>query len=386
MRARGRFMDFSLTSDQTAIRDMVKGFAAEKLAPFALQWEEERTIPRDVLKAAAELGLAAIAVREDHGGSGLSRVDSVLIFEELSYGDPVVATFLSIHNACAWMIDTYGTEEQRRTWLPKLCPMDVIASFCLTEPGSGSDAAALKTKAVKDGNSHYRLTGSKAFISGAGYSDIYLVMCRTGEEGPKGISCILIEKDSEGLSFGANEKKMGWTAQATAIVNLDQVRVPATQLIGAEGRGFSIAMSALNGGRLSIAACSLGAAQAALDKAVAYMKERKAFGKSLADFQALQFKIADMETELQAARIFLYQAAWKLDRKAPDARKFCAMAKRLVTDTGFRVANEALQIHGGYGYLKDFGIEKTVRDLRVHQILEGTNEIMRVIVARDMLE
>jgi alkylation response protein AidB-like acyl-CoA dehydrogenase len=264
--------------------------------------------------------------------------------------------------------------------------MDVIASFCLTEPGSGSDAAALKTKAVKDGNSHYRLTGSKAFISGAGYSDSYLVMCRTGEEGPKGISCILIEKDSEGLSFGANEKKMGWTAQATAIVNLDQVRVPATQLIGAEGRGFSIAMSALNGGRLSIAACSLGAAQAALDKAVAYMKERKAFGKSLADFQALQFKIADMETELQAARIFLYQAAWKLDRKAPDARKFCAMAKRLVTDTGFRVANEALQIHGGYGYLKDFGIEKTVRDLRVHQILEGTNEIMRVIVARDMLE
>jgi alkylation response protein AidB-like acyl-CoA dehydrogenase len=378
-------MDFSLTADQTAIRDMVKSFAADRLAPFALQWEEERTIPRAVLKAAAELGLAAIAVREDHGGSGLSRVDSVLIFEELSYGDPVVATFLSIHNACTWMIDTYGTEEQRRTWLPRLCAMDVIASFCLTEPGSGSDAAALKTSAVKDGNSHYRVTGSKAFISGAGYSEIYLVMCRTGEEGPKGISCMLIEKGAEGLSFGANEKKMGWNAQATAIVNLDQVRVPATQLIGAEGSGFSIAMSALNGGRLSIAASSLGAAQAALDKAVAYMKERKAFGKSLADFQALQFKIADMETELQAARIFLYQAAWKLDQNAPDARKFCAMAKRLVTDAGFRVANEALQIHGGYGYLKDFGIEKTVRDLRVHQILEGTNEIMRVIVARDML-
>ncbi|MGE3873819.1 MAG: acyl-CoA dehydrogenase family protein [Parvibaculaceae bacterium] len=378
-------MDFALTADQTAIRDMVRGFAAEKIAPFAAQWEEERAIPREVLKAAAELGLAAITVREDHGGSGLSRVESVLIFEELSYADPVVATFLSIHNACAWMVDTYGTGEQRQAWLPRLCAMDVIASFCLTEPDSGSDAAALKTKAVKDGNSHYRLTGSKAFISGAGYSDIYLVMCRTGEEGPKGISCILVEKDTAGLSFGANEKKMGWHAQATAIVNLDQARVPATQLIGAEGKGFSIAMSALNGGRLSIAAASLGAAQAALDKAVAYMKERKAFGRSLSHFQALQFKIADMETELQAARIFLYQAAWKLDQKAPDARKFCAMAKRLVTDTGFRVANEALQIHGGYGYLKDFGIEKTVRDLRVHQILEGTNEIMRVIVARDML-
>ena len=378
-------MDFALTADQIAIRDMVKAFAAEKLAPFALQWEEERTIPRDVLKAAAELGLASITVREDHGGSGLSRVDSVLIFEELSYGDPVVATFLSIQNMCAWIVETYGTEEQRQAWLPGLCAMDIVASYCLTEPGSGSDSAALKTKAVKDGNSHYRVTGSKAFISGGGYSDIYLVMCRTGEEGPKGISCMLVEKGAEGLSFGANEKKMGWTAQATAIVNLDQARVPATQLIGEEGRGFSIAMSALNGGRLNIAACSLGAAQAALDKAVAYMKERKAFGKTLADFQALQFKIADMETELQAARIFLYQAAWKLDQKAPDARKFCAMAKRLVTDTGFRVANEALQIHGGYGYLRDFGIEKTVRDLRVHQILEGTNEIMRVIVARDML-
>ncbi|MGE0238973.1 MAG: acyl-CoA dehydrogenase family protein [Parvibaculaceae bacterium] len=378
-------MDFSLTADQTAIRDMVKGFAAEKIAPFAAQWDEEKAIPRAVLKDAAGLGLAAITVREDHGGSGLSRVESALIFEELSYADPVVASFLSIHNMCAWIIDTYGTEEQRQAWLPRLCAMDIIASYCLTEPGSGSDAAALKTKAAKDGNSHYRLSGSKAFISGGGYSDIYLVMCRTGEEGPKGISCILVEKGTEGLSFGANERKMGWHAQATATVNLDSARVPAAQLIGGEGKGFSIAMTGLNGGRLNIAACSLGAAQAALDKAVTYMKERKAFGKSLAHFQALQFKIADMETELQAARVFLYQAAWKLDRNAPDARKFCAMAKRLVTDTGFRVANEALQIHGGYGYLADFGIEKTVRDLRVHQILEGTNEIMRVIVARDML-
>jgi alkylation response protein AidB-like acyl-CoA dehydrogenase len=381
----GRSMDFSLNNDQTQIRDMVRSFAAEKIAPFAAQWEDEKTIPRAVLKEAAGLGLAGIVVKEDMGGSGLSRVESVLIFEELSYADPVVASFLSIHNMCAWMIDTYGTLEQRTTWLPQFCTMDRIASYCLTEPGSGSDAAALKTRAVKDGNSRYRVSGSKAFISGGGYSDIYLVMCRTGEEGPKGISCLLIENGMQGLSFGANERKMGWQAQATATVNLDQVPVPASHLIGGEGNGFSIAMSGLNGGRLNIAACSLGAAQAALDKAVAYMKERKAFGKSLGSFQALQFKIADMETELQAARIFLYQAAWKLSHDAPDARKFCAMAKRLVTDTGFRVANEALQIHGGYGYLKDFGIEKTVRDLRVHQILEGTNEIMRVIVAREML-
>lgn len=378
-------MDFSLNDDQAQIRDMVRGFAAEKIAPFAAQWEDEKAIPRAVLKAAAGLGLGGIVVKEDMGGSSLSRIESVLIFEELSYADPVVASFLSIHNMCAWMIDAYGTQEQRKAWLPKFCAMDLIASYCLTEPGSGSDAASLKTKAVKDGNSQYRVTGSKAFISGGGYSDIYLVMCRTGEEGPKGISCLLVENGAQGLSFGANEKKMGWHAQATATVNLDQVPVPASHLIGGEGKGFSIAMSGLNGGRLNIAACSLGAAQSALDKAVAYMKERKAFGKSLSSFQALQFKIADMETELQAARIFLYQAAWKLSHDAPDARKFCAMAKRLVTDAGFRVANEALQIHGGYGYLKDFGIEKTVRDLRVHQILEGTNEIMRVIVAREML-
>ncbi len=379
-------MDFALTDDQAQIRDMVRGFAAEKIAPYAAQWENERAIPRQILKEAAELGLAAITVREESGGSGLSRVESVLIFEELSYADPVVASFLSIHNMCAWMLDSYGSAEQCQAWLPRLCAMDKVASYCLTEPGSGSDAAALKTKAVKDGNSHYRLTGSKAFISGGGYSDLYLVMCRTGEEGPKGISCILVETGTEGLSFGANERKMGWHAQATAMVNLDQARVPATHLIGAEGQGFSIAMNGLNGGRLNIAACSLGAAQSALDKALSYMKERKAFGRNLAQFQALQFKIADMETELQAARVFLYHAAWKLSTNAPDARKFCAMAKRFVTDTGFRVANEALQIHGGYGYLADFGVEKIVRDLRVHQILEGTNEIMRLIVARDMLD
>jgi alkylation response protein AidB-like acyl-CoA dehydrogenase len=379
-------MDFALTDDQVQIRDMVRGFAAEKIAPYAAKWEEERNIPRALLKEAAELGLAAITVKQEHGGSELTRIESVLIFEELAYADPVVASFLSIQNMCAWIVDAYGTPEQRSSWLPGLCTTDLVGSYCLTEPGSGSDAAALKTKAVKEGNSQYRVTGSKAFISGGGYSDIYLVMCRTGEEGPKGISCLLVEKATQGLSFGANERKMGWHAQATATVNLDGAAVPAANLIGGEGKGFSIAMNGLNGGRLNIAACSLGAAQATLDKAIRYMKERKAFGKSLSHFQALQFKIADMETELQAARIFLYQAAWKLSQNAPDARKYCAMAKRLVTDTGFRVANEALQIHGGYGYLADFGIEKTVRDLRVHQILEGTNEIMRLIVARDLLD
>jgi len=379
-------MDFALTDDQVQIRDMVRGFAAEKIAPYAAKWEEERNIPRALLKEAAELGLAAITVKQEHGGSELTRIESVLIFEELAYADPVVASFLSIQNMCAWIVDAYGTPEQRSSWLPGLCATDLVGSYCLTEPGSGSDAAALKTKAVKEGNSQYRVTGSKAFISGGGYSDIYLVMCRTGEEGPKGISCLLVEKATQGLSFGANERKMGWHAQATATVNLDGVAVPAANLIGGEGKGFSIAMNGLNGGRLNIAACSLGAAQATLDKAIRYMKERKAFGKSLSHFQALQFKIADMETELQSARIFLYQAAWKLSQNAPDARKYCAMAKRLVTDTGFRVANEALQIHGGYGYLADFGIEKTVRDLRVHQILEGTNEIMRLIVARDLLD
>ena len=379
-------MDFALTDDQVQIRDMVRGFAAEKIAPYAAKWEEERNIPRALLKEAAELGLAAITVKQEHGGSELTRIESVLIFEELAYADPVVASFLSIQNMCAWIVDAYGTPEQRSSWLPGLCATDLVGSYCLTEPGSGSDAAALKTKAVKEGNSQYRVTGSKAFISGGGYSDIYLVMCRTGEEGPKGISCLLVEKGTQGLSFGANERKMGWHAQATATVNLDGVAVPAANLIGGEGKGFSIAMNGLNGGRLNIAACSLGAAQATLDKAIRYMKERKAFGKSLSHFQALQFKIADMETELQSARIFLYQAAWKLSQNAPDARKYCAMAKRLVTDTGFRVANEALQIHGGYGYLADFGIEKTVRDLRVHQILEGTNEIMRLIVARDLLD
>ncbi|MGE3829394.1 MAG: acyl-CoA dehydrogenase family protein [Parvibaculaceae bacterium] len=378
-------MDFALTEDQAAIQSTVRAFADEKIAPFALQWEEERTIPRDILREAASLGLGGITVSEEHGGSALSRVESVLIFEALATACPAVASFISISNMCAWMIDSYGSAELRAKFVPKLCTFEHVASYCLTEPGSGSDAAALKTRAVAQGNSAYTVTGAKAFISGGGYSDLYLVMCRTGEEGPRGISCLLVENGAPGLSFGANEKKMGWHAQATATVNLDGVAVPAAHRLGSEGEGFRIAMEGLNGGRLNIAAASLGAAQTALDKALAYMKERKAFGRTLAEYQALQFKAADMETELQAARIFLYQAAWKLANDAPDARKYCAMAKRLVTDTAFRVANEALQIHGGYGYLRDFGIEKIVRDLRVHQILEGTNEIMRLIIARDLL-
>jgi alkylation response protein AidB-like acyl-CoA dehydrogenase len=378
-------MDFALTEDQAAIQATVRAFAAEKIAPFALRWDEEKAIPRGVLREAASLGLGGIAVSEEHGGSALSRVESVLIFEALATACPAVASFISISNMCAWMIDAYGSAELRAELLPKLCSFEHVASYCLTEPGSGSDAAALKTRAAAQGNSLYRVTGSKAFISGGGYSDLYLVMCRTGDEGHRGISCLIVPKDAKGLSFGANERKMGWHAQATATVNLDSVEVPASHRLGQEGEGFRIAMEGLNGGRLNIAATSLGAAQSALDKALAYMNERKTFGKKLAEYQALQFKVADMETELQAARIFLYQAAWKLAHDAPDARKYCAMAKRLVTDTAFRVANEALQIHGGYGYLKDFGIEKIVRDLRVHQILEGTNEIMRLIIARDLL-
>ena len=377
-------MDFALSEEQLAIQESARQFAAEQLAPNAADWDAREYFPRDVVQQAAGLGMAGIYVRDDVGGSALSRLDAALIFEALSTGDPSIAAFLSIHNMCAWMVDKFGAEAQRQAWLPKLCGMAWIASYCLTEPGSGSDAAALKTRAVRDGDD-YVLSGSKAFISGGNASDVYLVMCRTGDAGPAGISTVLVPADTPGVSFGKNEKKMGWKAQPTALVNFDGARVPVANRIGDEGMGFKIAMAGLDGGRLNISACSLGAAQVALDKAVAYMHERHAFGKPLSAFQALQFKLADMETELQAARIFLYQAAWKLDRGEPDATKFCAMAKRLVTDTGFKVANEALQIHGGYGYLQDFGIEKLVRDLRVHQILEGTNEIMRVIVARELL-
>lgn len=378
-------MDFSLSEEQSAIFEMARSFSDEHIAPKAIKWDQTEHFPTDVIKKTAELGMAGIYVREEHGGSGLSRLDATLIFEALSHGCPTVAAFLSIHNMCAWMIDRFGNDDQRQQWLPKLCAMEKIASYCLTEPGSGSDAAALRTRADK-ADGAFVLNGTKAFISGGGLSDLYLVMVRTGDDGPKGISTVLVEDGTSGLSFGANEKKMGWNAQPTAQVQFDDCKIPSANLLGDEGAGFKYAMMGLDGGRLNIAACALGAAQCALEKAVQYAQERSAFGKQISSFQALQFKLADMETELQCARVFLRQAAWKLDNKTPDATKFCAMAKRLVTDTSFRVANEALQIHGGYGYLADYGLEKIVRDLRVHQILEGTNEIMRVIIARKLLD
>lgn len=375
---------FSLTEDQIAIRDMAQGFAAETMAPHAVRWDEEKHFPVEEMRQAAALGMGGIYIRDDVGGSGLSRLDAAVIFEALSTGCPTVAAYISIHNMCAWMIDRYGSEEQRHKFLPKLCSMEHLASYCLTEPGAGSDAAALKTKAVLDGD-HYVLDGQKQFISGAGVSDVYVVMVRTGEAGPSGISTIVVEKGTPGLSFGANEKKMGWNAQPTRAVIFENCRVPVANRIGPEGIGFKIAMAGLDGGRLNIGACSIGGAQGALDKALGYAQERKAFGARIADFQALQFKLADMATELEAARTFLWRAAAALDEKTPDASKLCAMAKRVATDTGFEVANQALQIHGGYGYLADYGIEKIVRDLRVHQILEGTNEVMRMIVARSLV-
>ncbi len=375
---------FSLTEDQIAIRDMALAFAAENLAPHALEWDETKHFPVDVMREAAALGMAAIYTRDDVGGSGMTRLDAALIFEALATGCPTISAYLSIHNMVTWMIDRYGSEEQRRRFIPMLCTIEHIGSYCLTEPGSGSDAAALKTRAVRDGD-HYVVNGVKQFISGAGVSDIYVTMVRTGEGGPSGISTLVIEKDSPGLSFGALEKKMGWNAQPTRAVIFEDVRVPVANRLSDEGVGFKIAMSGLDGGRINIGACSLGGAQSALDKALAYAGDRKAFGRRIADFQALQFKLADMATDLEAARTFLWRAASALDAKALDASKLCAMAKRLATDTGFDVANDALQIHGGYGYLADYGIEKIVRDLRVHQILEGTNEVMRLIVARDLV-
>lgn len=378
-------MTAPFTDEQVMIQDMARKFAADRLAPHSGRWDAEKHFPVDVIRDAAELGFAGIYLKDDVGGSALTRLDAVLIFEQLSYGDVSTAAFISIHNMASWMIDTFGSDKQREAWLPRLTSMELIASYCLTEPGSGSDAAAMKTAAVRDGDD-YVLTGSKQFISGAGTSDVYVLMARTSDDGARGVSCFIIEKDVPGLSFGADERKMGWNSQPTKQVILDGVRVPAANRIGEEGHGFKFAMAGLDGGRLNIAACSLGGAQLALDKAVNYARERKQFGKPIADFQATQFKLADMETELQAARVMLYEAASRLDGKAPDARRWCAMAKRFVTDTGFNVANDALQIHGGYGYLQDYGVEQIVRDLRVHQILEGTNEIMRVIISRDMLK
>ncbi|MDQ6433056.1 isobutyryl-CoA dehydrogenase [Mesorhizobium sp. LHD-90] len=375
---------FDLSEDQRAIKEMAEAFAADRVAPNALDWDRNKHFPVDVIKETGPLGFGGIYVRDDVGGSGLKRLDAVLVFEALSRACPGYASFISIHNMGAWMIDRFGSEEQRQRFVPKLTAMEWLASYCLTEPGSGSDAAALKTRAVRDGD-HYVLNGTKQFISGAGDSDIYVVMVRTGGDGPKGISALVVEKGMPGLSFGAIEHKMGWHMQSTRQVIFSDCHVPVANRLSEEGAGFSIAMAGLDGGRLNIAACSLGGAQAALDKAVAYAGERKAFGKAIREFQAVQFKLADMETELQAARVFLYAAASKLDAKSQDAGKWSAMAKRFVTDIGFQVANDALQVHGGYGYLHDYGIEKLVRDLRVHQILEGTNEIMRMIVARALV-
>jgi alkylation response protein AidB-like acyl-CoA dehydrogenase len=377
-------MDFALTEEQQAIFDMAQAFGQEHIAPFARQWEAEGSIPKGLWPEIAALGFGGLYVSEDHGGSGLSRLDATLVFEALSMSCASVAAFLSIHNMCAKMIDDFASDDLRDKYLPPALTMETVFSYCLTEPGSGSDAAALKTRAEKT-DQGYALTGTKAFISGGGYSDAYIVMARTGGDGPKGVSALIIEDGTEGLSFGGLEDKMGWRSQPTRQVQLDGAAIPTGNLLGEEGKGFTYAMKGLDGGRLNIAACSIGGAQAALDATLAYMAERKAFGQNLDQFQALQFRLADMEIELQAARTFLRQAAWKLDTGAADATKFCAMAKKHATEVGSRVADQCLQLHGGYGYLADYGIEKIVRDLRVHQILEGTNEIMRMIVARQMV-
>ncbi|MBL8706637.1 MAG: acyl-CoA dehydrogenase family protein [Rhodospirillales bacterium] len=377
-------MDFRLSEDQLAFQATARDYAAAELAPHAQRWDEEQVFPVEALRAAAALGFAAIYVREDAGGSALTRLDAALIFEELAAACPSTAAYLSIHNMASWMIDRFGDERQRQHFCPRLATMEHFGSYCLTEPGAGSDAASLATRAVRDGD-HYILNGGKAFISGGGSSDIYVCMVRTGGPGPSGISCIVVEKGAPGLSFGKKEKKLGWNSQPTAQVIFEDCRVPVGNRIGAEGDGFKIAMAGLDGGRINIAACSLGGARACLEAATAHITERKQFGKALAEFQALQFEIADMATELDAARLMVHRAAFSLDRSDPDATMHCAMAKRLATDTCFDVVDRALQLHGGYGYIKDYPIERYLRDLRVHRILEGTNEIMRVIVARRLL-
>ena len=378
-------MEFALSEEQSAVFDMAHDFGQSEIAPNARKWEAEGTIPKSLWPQVGELGFGGLYVSEETGGAGLSRLDATLVFEALSMACPSVAAFLSIHNMCARMIDMFGSDEMKDRVLPDVLSMKTVLSYCLTEPGSGSDAAALKTRAERT-NEGYVLNGTKAFISGGGYSDAYVCMVRTGDDGPGGVSTVLVEDGTSGLSFGGLEDKMGWRSQPTAQVQFDDCAIPATNLVGEEGQGFKYAMMGLDGGRLNIAACSLGAAQTALNLTLDYMGERKAFGKTIDQFQGLQFRLADMEIELQAARVFLRQAAWKLDQKAPDATKHCAMAKKFVTETGSKVVDQCLQLHGGYGYLADYGIEKLVRDLRVHQILEGTNEIMRVIVARDMLK
>jgi len=377
-------MDFELSEEQRAMQETAREFAEREFRPHAARWDEECIFPVDALRAAAALGFAGIYVGEDMGGAGLSRLDAAIVFEELAAGCVSTAAYLSIHNMAAWMIDRFGSEVQRRRFLPRLITMEHFASYCLTEPGAGSDAAALRTRAARDGD-HYVLNGTKAFISGGGASDIYVTMVRTGGAGPSGISCFVVEKGTPGLSFGKREKKLGWNSQPTAMVLFENCRVPVTNRLGEEGDGFKIAMMGLDGGRLNVSACSLGGARASLEAARRYMGERTQFGKKLAEFQALQFRLADMATELEAARLMVWRAALSLERADPDATLHCAMAKRFATDAGFAVCNEALQLHGGYGYLKDFPIERYLRDVRVHQILEGTNEIMRVIIARRLL-
>ena len=377
-------MDFALTEDQRAFRDAAAQFARERMAPYAAAWDVEHTFPEDTLREAAGLGFAALYVSEDVGGSALSRLDAAIVFEELSAACASTAAYVSIHNMVAWMIDAFGSADQRRRFLPDLAAMTAFASYCLTEPGAGSDAASLTTKARGDGGG-YRLTGTKAFISGGGRSDLYLVMARTGGDGADGISAFLVPANTPGLAFGAQERKLGWHSQPTAQVILDDAFVPAENRLGAEGQGFRMAMAGLDGGRINIAACSLGPARACLEAALAHARERKQFGRPLADFQALQFKLADMQTDLEAARLMVHKAAWLLDRRAPTATRQCAMAKRYATDVGFEVCNQALQLFGGYGYLMDYSVERHLRDVRVHQILEGTNEIMRLIVARKLL-
>lgn len=377
-------MDFALTDDQRAIQDAARAFAEAELAPHSAEWDETKTFPVDVMRHAAEMGFCGIYAGEEHGGMGLGRIEAAVIFEELARGDVSTAAFISIHNMATWMIDGFGSADLRARYVPSLVTMEKIASYCLTEPGSGSDAAAMRTTAVRDGD-HYVLNGSKAFISGAGTSDVYVVMARTGEAGPRGISAFVVDLGTPGLSFGAQEKKMGWNSQPTAIVSFDDCRIPAANLLGKDGDGFRYAMMGLDGGRLNIAACSLGGARLALETAQTYVATRKQFGKALNEFQNTQFKLADMATQLDAARLMVLRGAWAIDTGRPEKTKWCAMAKRLATDACFQIADEALQLHGGYGYLKDYPLERIVRDLRVHRILEGTNEIMRVITAREMM-
>ena len=377
-------MNFEYNQDQLAIQEMAKNFAETEFAPYASEWDQNEIFPVQTLKKAAELGLAAIYVNEKHGGSGLSRLDAAIIFEELARGCVSTAAYLSIHNMVTWMIDSHGSESIKEKFINRLSTMEIMSSYCLTEAGSGSDAAAMKTSALRKGNSHYVLNGSKSFISGGPTSDVFAVMCRTGEDGANGVSCVLIEKQTKGLSFGKQEKKMGWNSQHTSTVNFDNCEIPIDNIVGNEGDGFKIAMKGLDGGRVNIAACSLGGARAALEASLSYASDRKQFGKSINQFQATQFKLADMATELEASRLMVLRAAASLDSKDIQATKYCAMAKRFATDICSDICNEALQIHGGYGYLKDFPLERLVRDLRVHQILEGTNEIMRVIISRKL--